>query len=40
MRGANRVQTVRGQDMFALIALGICVGLFAILNLIDFGRLD
>jgi len=33
--------TVTGKfDMYALIALGLVAGLFAVLNLIDFGRLD
>ncbi|MGP1274034.1 MAG: hypothetical protein ACQRW7_01300 [Caulobacterales bacterium] len=39
--GAGSVQCPEGADpMAALIALGLCFGLFALFNLIEFKRLD
>jgi len=35
-----RNNTKEGSPMYALIAIGVVVALFAILNLIDFRRID
>lgn len=40
LRQKTRHSPKKGLPMYALIAIGVVVALFAILNLIDFRRLD
>ena len=40
LREGQNIATQEGRPMYALIAIGVVVALFAVLNLIDYRRLD